>query len=144
MQLLRAFTHFVFIRSKQTAIFSVTERQNHPYSFSKVFQRIKSLSRLCDLHSICQQQKVSTPMWLDLMIMKEFLTTNIIRSLLCRYNLIRVFLSKIQCLLLATLAYYRGTLCIVYLYQFSLLLDVNYNLLPNITLNLTIGAHFDH
>ena len=55
MQLLRAFTHFVFIRSKQTAIFSVTERQNHPYSFAKAFQRKKSLSRLCDLHSIYQQ-----------------------------------------------------------------------------------------
>ena len=59
MQLLRAFTHFVFIRSKQTAIFSVTERQNHPYSFAKVFQRKKSLSRLCDLHSICQQRNVA-------------------------------------------------------------------------------------
>ena len=48
-----------------------------------------------------------TAMWLDLMIMKEFLTTNIMRSLVCRYNLTRVFLNKIQCLLLATLTYYR-------------------------------------
>ena len=55
MQLLCAFAHFVFIRGKQTAILSVTERQNHPYSLSKVLQRIKSLSRLCDLHYICQQ-----------------------------------------------------------------------------------------
>ena len=77
----------------------------------------------------------STAMWLDLMIMKEFLTTNIIRSLLCHYNLIRVFLNKIQRLLLATLTYYRGTLCIVYLYQFSLLLDVNYNLLTNLKMD---------
>ena len=85
-----------------------------------------------------------TPMWLDLMIMKEFLTTNSMRNLLGCYNLIRVFLNKIQCLLLATLTYYRGTLCIVYLYQFSLLLDVNYNLLTNTTLYLFIKdvSHF--
>ena len=44
MQLLCAFAHFVFIRGKQTAILSVTERQNHPYSFAKVFQ-IKNRSK---------------------------------------------------------------------------------------------------
>ena len=74
MQLLCAFAHFVFIRGIQTAILSVTERQNHPYSFAKVFQ-IKNRSKGYVTYILFASN--STAMWLDLIIMKEFLTTNI-------------------------------------------------------------------
>ena len=131
---------FLFEVNKQQSLVLLNDKTTLT-AFQKFFRE----SSRSQGYVTCITFASNTAMWLDLMIMKEFLTTNIIRSLLCHYNLIRVFLNKIQCLLLATLTYYRGTLCIVYLCQFSLLLDVNYNLLTNpLAQNLTIGAHFDH
>ena len=133
MQLLRAFTHFVFIRSKQTAIFSVTERQNHPYSFSKVFRESSRSQGYVTYIAFTSKRKFGDVAWPH--DHERILNYQHYEKSSSCFNLIRVFLNKIQCLLLATLTYYRGTLCIVYLYQFSLLLDVNYNLLTNLKMD---------